>query len=436
MSAIISVRNVSKQYRVGAVRPAYQTLRDSLAGVVHSRKNRGKDRSESATTIWALKDIAFDVKPGESIGIVGKNGAGKSTLLKILSRVTDPTTGTITLGGRIGSLLEVGTGFHPELTGRENVFLNGAILGMSRAEIQRKFDQIVAFSEIEKFIDTPVKWYSSGMYLRLAFAVSAHLEPEILILDEVIAVGDFDFQQKCFAKINELTKRGGTILFVSHNMDAVCRLCPRALLISGGKLIDDGPSEQIAKSYRHRTLSAQPEREWPESSTAPGNAVVRLTAIRVKDESGRVCDRLDIRRPIGIEMQFRVLQPGYVLKPNLHFFNESRAYLFVSGDNDALSDEVRPPGTYSTTAWIPGNLLAEGVVYVNAAITTLHPLFVHFDEHDVISFEVWDPLEDNPTRGRYRGSIPGLIRPRLAWETAFEPLSEAAEAEIGAGVIA
>ena len=436
MPAIISVRNVSKQYRVGALRPAYQTLRESLAGVVHSRRNRDKDRSQSPTTIWALKDIAFDVMPGESIGILGKNGAGKSTLLKILSRVTDPTTGTITLGGRIGSLLEVGTGFHPELTGRENVFLNGAILGMSRAEIQLKFDQIVAFSEIEKFIDTPVKWYSSGMYLRLAFAVSAHLEPEILILDEVIAVGDFDFQQKCFAKISELTKSGRTILFVSHNLDSVCRLCPRALLISNGKLIDDGPSEQIAKSYRHRTLSAQPQRVWPQASTAPGNGVVRLIAVRVKDENGRLCDRLDIRRSIGIEMQFRVLQAGHVLKPNVHFFNENRVYLFVSADNDEFADSPRATGTYTTTAWIPGNLLADGIVYVNVAITTLHPLFIHLNEQDVVSFEVCDTLEDSPTRVRYRGSIPGLIRPRLSWETAFEPLSEVEEANIGAGVMA
>ncbi len=242
MKPIIRVENVSKQYRIGAIRPPYQTLREALSQAIRIPFKRPQNRPHSRNgKIWALKDISFEIQPGEVVGIIGRNGAGKSTLLKILSRVTEPTTGRVQLYGRIGSLLEVGTGFHPELTGRENVFLNGAILGMTRAEIQRKFDEIVAFSEIEKFIDTPVKWYSSGMYLRLAFAVAAHFEPEILVLDEVLAVGDASFQAKCMHKMQDLTRDGRTILFVSHNMSAVNHLCKRLICLSKGVIVEDSP---------------------------------------------------------------------------------------------------------------------------------------------------------------------------------------------------
>ena len=253
----LRVEDLSKQYRIGGNREAYKTLRDTFTDVVVSSfrragkllRGRSRRAAELGETFWALKDVSFEIKRGEVVGIIGYNGAGKSTLLKILSRITEPTEGYADIYGRVGSLLEVGTGFHPELTGRENLYLNGAILGMKRAEIARKFDEIVAFAEIERFIDTPVKHYSSGMYMRLAFAVAAHLEPEILLVDEVLAVGDARFQKKCFNKMQDVGQQGRTVLFVSHNMPAITRLCQRAILLDGGRVLQDGPSHQVVSAY-------------------------------------------------------------------------------------------------------------------------------------------------------------------------------------------
>src|SRR2546428_2503609 len=260
----IRVESLSKLYRIGARQERYYTLRDTLTEAVarpfqklasfFSRNGAGS-RTLDASSIWALKDVSFEVKRGEVLGIIGRNGAGKSTLLKILSRITEPTEGRVRIRGRVGSLLEVGTGFHCELTGRENIFLNGAILGMRRAEIERRFDEIVAFAEVEKFIDTPVKHYSSGMYLRLAFAVAAHLEPEILIVDEVLAVGDAVFQKKCLGKMENVTKEGRTVLFVSHNMTTIQSLCHRALWLDAGKLIDEGPTQTVVQHYLQSAAS-------------------------------------------------------------------------------------------------------------------------------------------------------------------------------------
>src|SRR2546429_4904317 len=271
MSSIIKVEGLSKQYRIGGRQEAYSTLRDSLAGAVRAPfKRLLSNGSNNTDTIWALKDVSFEVLPGEVIGIIGRNGAGKSTLLKILSRITEPTSGRVELYGRIASLLEVGTGFHPELTGRENIYLNGAILGMGRSEIRRKFDEIVAFAEIEKFIDTPVKFYSSGMYVRLAFAVAAHLEPEILVVDEVLAVGDAAFQKKCIGKMGEVAKEGRTVLFVSHNMTAIRALCERGLLFDDGILVKHGPTEDAIRAYLQSVSRPQRQLEW-DRENAPGN---------------------------------------------------------------------------------------------------------------------------------------------------------------------
>src|SRR5713226_8464619 len=309
MKPIIRVESVSKQYRIGAIQPPYQTLREALSQAIRIPFKRPQNRPHSRNgKIWALKDVSFAIQPGEVVGIIGRNGAGKSTLLKILSRITEPTIGRVQLYGRIGSLLEVGTGFHPELTGRENVFLNGAILGMTRIEIQRKFDEIVTFSEIEKFIDTPVKWYSTGMYLRLAFAVAAHFEPEILVLDEVLAVGDAGFQEKCMTKMRDLRKDGRTILFVSHNMQAVTSLCKRVIRLSEGVIVGDGPTREVASDYLGAPLPASSEKCWQTLNEAPGNDIVRLRAVRIRSETGEVVDTVDIRRPVGIEMEFEVLQ--------------------------------------------------------------------------------------------------------------------------------
>jgi ABC-type polysaccharide/polyol phosphate transport system ATPase subunit len=264
---IITVNQLSKLYRLNQLRPKHNTLRDALVdgmGAPARRlRRRGRPKlDQSEQLLWALKDLSFEVKLGEVVGIIGRNGAGKSTLLKILSRITEPTSGQAIVQGRVGSLLEVGTGFHPELSGRENIYLNGAILGMRRAEIERKFDEIVAFAEVERFLDTPVKRYSSGMYVRLAFAVAAHLEPEVLVVDEVLAVGDAAFQKKCLGKMGDVAQQGRTVLFVSHNMNAVQRLCPKSILLERGRLLEFGPSDEVITKYWTSGVLAAPPDEW------------------------------------------------------------------------------------------------------------------------------------------------------------------------------
>jgi len=273
-SPAIEVEGLGKRYRIGAAVNRHRTLRDALAarahGTIHAvgRRMRGDFRRRAPETIWALKDVGFSVAHGETVGVIGSNGAGKSTLLKILSRITGPTTGFARIHGRVGSLLEVGTGFHPELSGRENTYLNGAILGMRRSEIDRKFDEIVAFAAVEKFIDTPVKHYSTGMQLRLAFAVAAHLEPEILIVDEVLAVGDANFQKKCLGKMDEVANEGRTVLFVSHDMDAISRLCDRCLLLRGGRVADEGATAGVISRYLSANHRETKPGEWVDLDSA------------------------------------------------------------------------------------------------------------------------------------------------------------------------
>jgi len=426
MKPVIRVQNLSKQYRIGTLRAGYQTLRDVLIDVIRLPVRRARATAPSQyTTIWALKDVNFEIYPGEVVGIIGENGAGKSTLLKVLSQVTEPTTGQVELYGRIGSLLEVGTGFHPELTGRENVYLNGAILGMRRAEIEHKFDEIVAFSEIEAFIDTPVKFYSSGMYLRLAFSVAAHLNPEILMIDEVLAVGDAAFQRKCLNKMKEIREDGRTILFVSHNMQAVTRLCKRLIYLSHGVIVDDGPSDQVASTYLGSRLQSTSEKRWEINSDAPGNDITRLCSVRIRNEGGETTDTIDIRRPVGIEMEFEVLEPGHVLVPNYHFTSEDGVYVFVATDQDPeWHRRPRPTGRYISTAWIPGNFLSEGALRVGAAVSTMSPVFVHFFAESVIAFQVVESHEGHSARGDYAGPMPGFVRPLLSWTTQFQPSAD------------
>jgi homopolymeric O-antigen transport system ATP-binding protein len=427
MKPIIRAQGVSKEYRIGTVRTSYATLRDSLTKAA-KLPFRFKDR-EPPETIWALRDIDFDVHPGEVLGLIGPNGAGKSTLLKILSRVTEPTMGRIELYGRSGSLLEVGTGFHPELSGRENIFLNGTILGMGRREIARNFDEIVAFAEVERFIDTPVKHFSSGMYLRLAFAVAAHLDPEILIVDEVLAVGDARFQRKCLQKMEDVSHLGRTVIFVSHNMAAISRLCSRALLIKAGTLEGDGPTDEIVNSYLRAETKSSASREWSVSK-APGNEVVRVRSVRICTEDTEIAESVDIRRPVGMVMEVEVLRDGHVLAPNFHVYNEEGVAVFVSNDSDpAWVGRPRPSGIYTSTAWIPGNFLAEGMLYVGAAVSTLDPVKVHFFEPQVVAFRVVDNHEPGSVRGEYRGAYPGVVRPALKWTTKYTPASAFVEEE-------
>ncbi len=422
----IRVAALGKRYRIGQ-RERYYALRDvltrSLSAPVHwLRNSKSANRNPGPDHIWALKDVSFEIRQGEVVGIIGRNGAGKSTLLKILSRITRPTKGRAEIHGRIGSLLEVGTGFHPELTGRENTYLNGAILGMNKAEIDRKFDQIVAFAEVEKFLDTPVKHYSSGMFVRLAFAVAAHLEPEILLVDEVLAVGDARFQRRCLNKMQDVGREGRTVLFVSHNMPAITRLCERTILLDGGGVVADGPSNQTVGLYLRSGFGTTAAREWQDLDNAPGNDIVRLRAVRVRTEEGEITEAVDIRKPVGIEMEYDVLSSGHVLSPNYHFFNEEGIYVFVAGDQDPVwRGNPRPEGRYVSTAWIPGNLLAEGSLIVGAAVSTMNPVVVHFFERDAVAFQVVDSLDGDSARGDYAGKVPGVVRPLLRWTTQFAP---------------
>jgi lipopolysaccharide transport system ATP-binding protein len=412
MMRMILADSLSKRYYLGDGRS--NSVRDAIANLVRKPK-----LSQEKNELWALHDVNFAVNEGEALGIIGRNGAGKSTLLKILSRITKPTHGTAEIRGRVGSLLEVGTGFHNELTGRENIYLNGAILGMKRVEIEKRFDEIVAFSEIEKFLDTPVKHYSSGMYMRLAFSVAAHLEPDVLIVDEVLAVGDAGFQKKCLKKMRDTGESGRTVLFVSHDMSAITRLCSRVIWMKDGRIKADGDAKLIVGEYLHEQCQTVADRSWAVTE-APGNETARLLRIRSCDESRKTVSAIDIRTPVVVEMTYEVLKNGRILVPNLHFFNEQGVCIFVLHDwNGGWRDRVRDKGIYTSTAMIPGNFLAEGPIFVGAALTTYQPLEVHFVEWDAITFNVVDNVEGNSARGDFAGPLPGVVRPVFDWETEF-----------------
>jgi lipopolysaccharide transport system ATP-binding protein len=414
----IRAKGLGKLYTIGQ-RERENALRNVLGPILRAPWKLLKRAPKE--TFWALKDVGLEVKHGEVLGLIGRNGAGKTTLLKILSRITRPTKGWAEMYGRVGSLLEVGTGFHPELSGRDNTYLSGAILGMTKREISRKFDEIVAFAEIEKFIDTQVKHYSSGMYVRLAFAVAAHLEPEILLVDEVLAVGDIAFQKKCLGKMGDVAKEGRTIIFVSHNVTAITRLCNRCVLMQAGAVIADGDTHEVVTAYLRSEMNTSARRQWT-AEEAPGNSIVRLREVRVRTEEGRIGEAFDIRRPIGIDVFFEVLEDGKVMAPNIHIFNGEGVTLFVSIDEDEdWLRRPRPSGHYISTCWIPGNFLAEGSLVADVAITTFAPFDVHFHERSVVGFEVIDSLDGDSVRGDYAGHLPGVVRPSLEWETAFEP---------------
>ncbi|MGE0043968.1 MAG: polysaccharide ABC transporter ATP-binding protein [Vicinamibacterales bacterium] len=424
-TAAIRVEGLGKQYRLGAKQERYRSMRDTIArGVAAPFRRlgqvlRGHSSVETDRTLWALSDVSFDVEQGEVVGIIGRNGAGKSTLLKLLARITEPTTGSIDLLGRVGSLLEVGTGFHPELTGRENVYLNGALLGMKKREIDRKFDEIVAFAEVETFLDTMVKHYSSGMYMRLAFSVAAHLEPEILIVDEVLAVGDQEFQKKCLGKMQDVGKLGRTVLFVSHNMSAVTRLCSRAVLLEHGRLVASGPTSAIVSDYVFKGFGKASERQWDDPATAPGDDTIRLLRVRACDQHGEVQDSFDIRRPIGIEVTYHVGRAGLHFTPCLDLINDTGVVLFLSQERPNWQGVERPVGEHTTTCWIPGNLLAEGTFHVDVAFWGFEtPPTGRIEQNGVISISVHDPLEGDSARGKGMTSFPGVMRPLLDWRAS------------------
>jgi lipopolysaccharide transport system ATP-binding protein len=420
---VVRVENVSKRYRIGALHPAYQTFREVIVDAVAARLKRlGRGRAlDEGNTLWALKDVRLEVRRGEILGIVGRNGAGKSTLLKILSRITRPSRGEVEIHGRVGSLLEVGTGFHPDLTGRENIFLNGAILGMRKVEIEAKFDEIVAFSELERFVETPVKFYSSGMYVRLAFSVAAHLEPEILIMDEVLAVGDMAFQQKCLDKMNDVRQQGRTIFFVSHNLPAITRLCKRAVLLEAGRLVAEGPPHEVVNRYLSASWKAGAERVW-ETSDAPGDGAVRLRAVRVLDEHGETAAAVDVRKPFRVELTYDVLEDGHALTPVVELYNDEGTEVFSTHDTgEEWRRRARPVGRYASAVNVPGNLLAEGTLIAHVSIMSHFPsTILHARAANAVAFQVLDEPGGVSARGDYVGPMPGVVRPLLEWDTRTE----------------
>jgi lipopolysaccharide transport system ATP-binding protein len=429
MNLSIKIDSLSKVYTLGGLQQGNQNFQEAMVDTALAPLRWVKDaatgrKHPQPEQIWALKDVSFEIQAGEVVGIIGRNGAGKTTLLKILAKITMPTAGRAEIRGRMGSLLEVGTGFHSELTGRENIYLNGSIFGMKKAEIDRKFDEIVAFAETERFLDTPVKRYSSGMYVRLAFAVAAHLEPEILLVDEMLAVGDAQFQRKCLDKMEDIGHQGRTILFDSHNIPAVTRLCHRAILLDQGKMVQDGPSPEVAANYLQPGTGTTALREWREMEGAPGNDIARIRSICVRDERGRITDALDIRESLKLEIEYDNFPNKRFPYASIAVYNGGGICLFSSGDfnNREWRHQSRMlAGRVKSTCIIPGNYLSEGRVSVWVALMTHNPDEIFGLVRDAVSFLIVDRSQGDGVRGEYAGDFPGVIRPYLNWDVHCRP---------------
>jgi lipopolysaccharide transport system ATP-binding protein len=420
----IRATNLGKQYRIGTTPEHYNTLRDSIVGIFRApirRIRQGllpadvKTGDEDNAIIWALKDVSFEVMQGQVLGVIGRNGAGKSTLLKVLSRVTEPTRGEVEIKGRVGSLLEVGTGFHPELTGRENTYLNGAILGMRRNEIDRKFDEIVSFSGVEKFIDTPVKRYSSGMYLRLAFAVAAHLEPEILVVDEVLAVGDAEFQRKCLGKMHDVAEQGRTVLFVSHNMSAILRLTEETIVLERGQIVMRGSTVKAVDYYMSADFSKTGERQWVREEIPQGASPFVPAALRVRNSKGVVVDMVRSTEPITIEIEYKLDKPIQGLRVGLYLMSMRGEHVFTTFDTDDPERYgqygVRPEGHYRSQCTIPADYLNEGryALGLNASSFRVKR---YFQDERALTFTV-DGI--GAPGKQWPETRLGLTRPNLDW---------------------
>ena len=424
---VIKVENLSKQYRLGNV--GMGTLHNDINRWWHAVRGKEDPYSKigdvndrtvegGSEYVWALRDINFEINKGEVWGIIGRNGAGKSTLLKILSRTTSPTIGSVKIKGRIASLLEVGTGFHPELTGRENIFLNGAILGMQKKEIKKKFDEIVDFAGVARYIDTPVKRYSSGMYVRLAFAVAAHLEPEILIVDEVLAVGDAEFQKKALGKMQDVTKNDGrTVLFVSHHMDAISKLCKHTMVFQKGNIAFQGNTEEAISFYFEGEQAVTPYKTWLENnSKAPGNEFVKLLEVKVTGIASTSYGVYDISEDVNICMKYEVLVDDFIYTHGFNLYNFRDVHVLTSHDTEMGKKKIKSSkGIYEAVATIPGNFLNDGMYRVSVAIMSYDPFTVHFHEMEAASFSVMDSKNESLARGLYDGKMPGVVRPALEW---------------------
>lgn len=425
----IETNNLGKRYRIGQ-RERYQTLRDAMArGFRHPvssfKSFAGLSERELPQYVWALRDVSFSLEPGTALGIVGMNGAGKSTLLKLLTRITEPSEGSATIRGRVSSLLEVGTGFHPELTGRENIFVNGILLGMSRSDIARKLDEIIAFSGIETFIDTPVKRYSSGMQLRLAFSVAAHLEPDIVLIDEVLAVGDIVFQERCVEKMHDMSRHGQTLLYVSHNLPSVANLCDRAIILEKGRLVSEGPAAEVVENYLNlipRTFDGGDSKI--RFAEAAKTGVVQLVDIALdQDGLGDVRGAIDIGKPLCLRMTYEVKEPGHRIFPAVHLFEGGGTAVLSSGDLDGISSGTEPtvsnaphdPGIYVAECRFPANFFNDKRYSFTAIIAEL-PDIQHVFLEKAVAFEGCD---SGAMRKHYYGDWLGCVRPRLNWKTAF-----------------
>jgi lipopolysaccharide transport system ATP-binding protein len=425
MSTVIRIENLYKEYHLGVIGHGtlYRDLQSWWATV------RGKEDPNSLIgqggseldqdCILALNNINLEIMKGEKLGIIGKNGAGKSTLLKILSRVTAPTKGSIKVKGLIASLLEVGTGFHAELTGRENIYLNGAINGMSKREVDKKLDEIISFAGVEKFIDTPVKRYSSGMYVRLGFSVAAHLNPDILVVDEVLAVGDAEFQKKCLGKMQDIAGEERTILFVSHNMSSIEKLCNRAILIEEGKIINDGePSEVISNYLTSINTDSKCERIWEDKETAPGNNMVRLRRACIRPKNGVPSDTLYVTTPIVLEFEYWNLIPDLKLNVAIALFNQDGVFVFASLPlhEPVWDGKPFPIGLFKTSCDIPGSFLNNGTYHIRMQIVEDH-IKELFRDPEILAFEIHDSQEMRSKYGGWHERWKGVVRPDLVWET-------------------
>ncbi len=416
---VIRVNGLSKRYHIG-VRHRQETLYDRIASLITAPVSRlrsfGRSSHKEEDSIWALNDVSFEVAPGEIVGIIGRNGAGKSTLLKILTRITEPTRGRAEIRGRVGSLLEVGTGFHPELTGRENIYLSGAILGMTSKGITRQLDEIIAFAGIETFIDTPVKRYSSGMYVRLGFAIAAYLQPEVLLIDEVLAVGDVEFQRKCLGKMNDVAKSGRTILLVSHNMSAVQRLCHRAIYLVGGEVAKDGPADEVVSQYVYADMETDANESgiWEYASlTRPGGKSVRINQIRLLSEKGVSQATFRIDESIAIKIVYELVESV----SNFHFYariyrqDGTLAFCTADWDGGEVESNQRTPGVYAIRFTIPAHLLNTGS-YSLELLGIIPSVDTFFECSNIIHWSI-DP--HGGAGGIESVNRPGICRPLLGW---------------------
>ncbi|MBE2205465.1 MAG: ABC transporter ATP-binding protein [Chthoniobacterales bacterium] len=425
----ISVENLSKRYQLGMI--DRKVLLREIAWFLKGREKRSQAApEEAASEFWALKDVNFQIREGETVGIIGANGAGKSTLLKILSRITSPTTGTVRINGRVGSLLEVGTGFNPEMTGRENVYLNGAIQGMKRPEIDAKFDSVVSFAGVEKFIDTPVKRYSSGMYVRLAFSVAAFLESEILIVDEVLSVGDQQFQNRCIQRLQEIIRDGRTVLFVSHGAGQVRKLCTRAICLQRGEVICDDETNKALEKYQAaqreaagifgswKSTASQSEVVFQESER-PGDDIVKLISCRLVNAAGTIVEKVATSEGFRLEFDYEVHQGGHPLRPACIVSDELGNILFWTGDAGLEARNVPVArGHYSAHLEFPGRFFSPGrLLFTFGVGGDTETGDSHALANDALSILVEDDMNDLVIRGAYKGSLPGFFRPLLKWTT-------------------